>query len=211
METRKVNLFELDQAELELIGKIEAVFAEPMNELSDPGQTCEQIVDEHLAALADVQEQLGDKLQGYVKAIRAKRLRAEMLAIEAALYLAEMQRLKLLSSQELDTADFLESRLKAFLERRELKQLEVGTFRLKIVNQSGKLPLVLSPAVTAEYVAERFQEVIPERIEFNKAEIEAALKSGEKLTITLPGVADGEPQEVVWAQYGERKTKLKIV
>ena len=210
METRKVNLFELDQAELELIGKIEAAFAEPAD-TTDPGQTCERIVDEHLAALADVQEQLGDKLQGYVQAIRAKRLRAEMLAIEAALYLAEMQRLKLLSSQELDTADFLESRLKAFLERRELKQLEVGTFRLKIVNQSGKLPLVLSPTITPFAVPERFHKVIPEQIEFDEAEIEAALKAGEKLEIELPGETEGAPRVVQWAAFGDRKTKLKIV
>lgn len=209
-EAKKANLFELDQAELDLLNKLEAVFAEPMDELSDPGLTCEQIVDAHLASLADVQEQLADKLQGYVKAIRAKQFRAEMLVTEAALYQAEVQRLKLRASQEADTASFLESRLKAFLERRGLKEMEIGTFKVKIVNQGGKLPLVLSSAINAELVAERFQTIIPERIDFNKEEIEAALKSGEKLAITLPGVAGGVPQEVVWAQHGERKTKLKI-
>lgn len=209
-ETRKANLFELDQAELELINKLEAVFAEPMDELSDPGQTCEEIADGYLASLAEVQEQLGEKLQGYVKAIRAMRSKGQLFEAEATLYQAEVFRLNQQAAAELDRADFLETRLKAFLERRELKELEVGTFRLKIVNQGGKLPLVLSPAISAEQVAERFQKLIPEQIEFDKAEIEAALKSGEKLTITLPGIAGGNPQEVVWAQHGDRKTKLKI-
>lgn len=133
-----------------------------------------------------------------------------MLKAEGALYANEATRLSLRAASELDRASFLESRLKQFLERRGLTQLEVGTFRLKIVNQGGKLPLVLSPAITAEQVANRFRKYIPESFEFDKAEIETALKSGEKLTIVLPGVAGGEPQEVVWARYGDRPTKLKI-
>lgn len=205
-----VSLFDLDQAELEMIEKIEAVFAEPIDELSDPGQTCEQIVDEHLASLAGIQEQLGEKLQGYVRAIRAMRAKGEMLKVEGALYANEATRLSLRAASELDRASFLESRLKQFLERRELTQLEVGTFKLKIVNQGGKLPLILSPTITPFAVAERFQKLIPETIEFDKAEIETALKSGEKLEIELPGEAGGEPVVVQWARYGDRPTKLKI-
>ncbi len=209
-ESHKPNLFELDQAELALLEKIEAVFAEPMDEVLDPGLTCEQIVDEHLAALADVQEQLGEKLQGYVGAIRAMRAKGEMLKAEAALYAAEASRLGYRAHSETDRADFLEARLKQFLERRQLKELEVGTFKLKIVNQGGKLPLVLNPTITPFSVDERFHKVIPEQIEFDKAEIEAALKAGESLILELPGVADAEPVQIEWARFGERKTKLKI-
>lgn len=209
-ETPKVSLFELDQAELALIEKLEAVFAEPNDEVLDPGLTCEQIVDEHLAALADVQGQLSDKLEGYVKAIRAMRAKGEMLKNEAALYFAEASRIANRAHAETDRADFLEARLKQFLERRELKELEVGTVKLKIVNQGGKLPLVLSPTVTPQQVAERFHKVIPEQIDFDKAEIEAALKAGESLTVELPGVAGAEPVQIEWARLGERKTKLKI-
>lgn len=206
-ETPKVSLFELDQTELALIEKLEAVFADPNEEVLDPGLTCEQIVDEHLAALADVQGQLSDKLQGYVKAIRAMRAKGEMLKNEAALYAAEASRIANRAHAETDRADFLEARLKQFLERRELKELEVGTVKLKIVNQSGKLPLILTPTVTPFSVEERFQKVI---IEFDKAEIEAALKAGEHLTMELPGVDGVEPVQIEWAYFGERKTKLKI-
>lgn len=209
---KKTTLFELAGVELDLLNRIEeAIFAEPMDDsILDPGATAEQMVDDHLAKLAEVQGQLGAKLEGYCKAIKAKAARAEMLKAEALLYQAEVTRLAQRARDDASTAEFLEARLKAFLEKRGLKEFETTTHKLKIVNQGGKLPLQLASGVTPKQVPERFHKVIPEQTEFDKSEIEAALKEGEKLELTLPAEGEGEPQTIVWAKYGDRPTKLKI-
>ncbi|HMV87211.1 MAG TPA: siphovirus Gp157 family protein [Blastocatellia bacterium] len=213
-EQPKATLFELDGAELALLDKIEALFAEPMNDTIDPGAEAERLVDEHLAALADVQEQLADKLIGYIKAIKAKAARAALLTAEATLYQAEAKRLAQKANAEADTADFLELRLKAFLERRQLKQMDVGTHTVKIVNQGGKLPLLLAPGITPQQVGPNFTQEIPASVAFDKAKIEAALKAGQKLVIEVPPAHSEEDEEAVnlieWARFGDRPTKLKI-
>lgn len=209
--TPKATLFDLDGAELALLDKIEALFAEPMNDAIDPGAEAERLVDEHLAALADVQEQLADKLIGYVKTINAKHARAAMLAAEAKLYQAEAQRLAHKANAEADTADFLESRLKTFLERRQLKQMDVGTHTVKIVNQGGKLPLLLAPGITPQQVGPDFIQEIPASVAFDKPKIEAALKAGQKLMIEMPPANPEETANTIeWARFGDRPTKLKI-
>ena len=206
-----MTLFELDNAELDLLARIESIY-DAANEDPGPGQDpdaeAQRLIDAHLETLGEVQEQIGAKLVGYVGAIRAKRARAAMLEAEMGLYFAEYQRLKRQAVDEEDTADFLESRLKSFLERRGLTEIEAGTYRLKIVNQGGKLPLLLAPGLTPEQAPASWRKEIPAHYEFDREAIEARLKAVERVTVTIFD-EDGE-KEVDLAWYGPRPTKLKI-
>lgn len=207
-----MTLFELDHAELDLLARIESVY-DAANENpgpdQDPDAEAQRLIDAHLETLGEVQEALGGKLAGYVKAIRAKRAKAAMLEAEMGLYQAEYQRLKRQALDEEDTADFLEERLKSFLERRGLTEFEAGTFRLKIVNQGGKLPLLLAPGLTPEQAPASCRKEIPAHYEFNREAIEARLKAGERVTVAIV-TDDGEEKEIDLAWYGPRPTKLKI-
>lgn len=207
-----MTLFELDAAELDLLGKIEAIYENlsgDLNEPGDPGAEAEALVDAHLDQLAEVQDQLGAKLAGYVKAIRAKRAKAALYAAELDLYRAEMDRLKRLAAGEDDTADFLESRLQAFLERRGLREFEAGTYTLKIVNQGGALPVILADGVQPEDLPEAYHKVIPARVEIDKKALAADLKDGKEIMITVKDDEAGE-REIRAAWLGERGTVLKI-
>ena len=203
-----MTLFELDRAELELLQRIEAVY-EAAGEGADPGAEAQALIDRHLEALGQIQEELGPKLVGYVKAIRAKRAKAAMLEAEMALYKAEVERLRRWIAEEEKTADFLEGRLKAFLEARELTEFEAGAFRLKIVSQGGKLPLLLAPEATPEQAPATFRKEVPARFEWDREAIETRLKAGERVTMTVPDGAGGE-KEIDLAWYGPRATKLRI-
>lgn len=210
VEERKATLFDLDVAELELLGKIEALFQEPMNEAIDPGAESERLVDEYLAQLEGVQEQIGAKLIGYVKAIRAKAARAEILQAEAHLYELEAIRLARRAKAEADTADFLQGRLKTFMERRGLTEFEAGTYKLKIINQGGKLPVIFDPRIKPEQIPDEFRREIPAKWEWKRDAIEAALKAGQRLEWEWEMSDDGLPLRIEWARFGERPTKLKI-
>jgi len=212
-ENKKASLFELDAAELDLLGKLESLFTPPMDQDIDPGAEAERLVDEHLASLADVQEKIGEKLVGYVHTIRAKRARAALFAEEARLYKVEAERLANKALEQEDTADFLELRLKAFLERRELTALEVGSYELKIVKAGGKQALQLNPQIAPVQVGEAFTkltEPVPAMLVFDKEKIEAALKQLGELTIELPTEDGQEAQTIAWASLKPRETKLKI-
>jgi len=211
----KPNLFELEAAELELINDIEAIFAEAEAELNesgevptaDPAARAQALVDAHLEALGAVQEQLGDKLIGYVKAIRAKRAQAQMIRAEAALYEAETRRLQGIASKGDGDADFLENRLKGFLERKGLNELEVGTFTLKLVEPGGKLPVVIDAAIKPEDLPEEF---VRTKHEFDKTAIYNALKAG-KLKKASYTNADGDVVTTQdWAKFGKKVKELKI-
>lgn len=211
----KATLFGLDAAELTLLAKIEALFtdlAHSEDATPDPGAESERLVDEHLAALTDVQDQIGAKLAGYVKAIKAKQARASMLAAEAELYQIEANRLTARARSEADTAEFLSFRLKAFMERRGLTELEAGNRTIKIVKVGGELPIIFAPGVEPTQAPAEFRKEIPARWEWKKDAIKAALKSGQKLELAPADhlISDGEERRIEWARFGDRQTKLKI-
>lgn len=216
----KGTLFDLDSRELDLFMKIEELFQEPMDENIDPGEESKRLVDEHLEQLGQVQEQLSAKLIGYVEGIKVLMAKAEMLKAEARLYEAEMRRLEGRAADNVGAAEFLQGRLKAFLERRGLTELEVGTYKLKIVNQGGKLPLLIASGITPEQVSPEFRREIPASVDFDRDAIHAALRAGHQLVIGSPvedaGGAietDGSGPfraEVQWARHGARPTMLKI-
>jgi len=209
----KPNLFELEAAEIELIGNIEAIFAEAeLNEsgevpTTDPAERAQALVDAHLEALGAVQEQLGDKLIGYVKAIRAKRAKAQMVRAEAALYEVETRRLQGIASKGDDDADFLESRLKGFLERKGLDKLEVGTFTLKLVEPGGKLPVVIDANLAAEDLPSDYVRV---KTDPDKTAIYNALKAGTLKPVTYVTIEGKTVTTQDWAKFGKKVKELKI-
>lgn len=110
---------------------------------------------------------------------------------------------------EQETADLLKERLKAFLERRGLTEIEAGTFRLRIVNQGGALPVIFADGIRPEDLPEACRRLIPARVEFDRAGIARALAAGAAFTVTRP---DGAGNETVIpaAWLGARPTTLKI-
>lgn len=206
-----MTLFELDAAELDLLGKIESIYeaaGENPGEASDPDAEAQALVDAHLDQLAEVQEALGAKLAGYVRAIKAKRARAQLFTAEMTLCREEWERLNRRAADENDTANFLESRLQAFLERRGLKEFEAGTHTLKIVSQGGALPVYIAMNVRPEDLPEAYHKVIPARVEVDKKALAADLKDGKEIFVKVRDEA-GE-REIRAAWLGERGTILKI-
>ncbi len=210
MEEYKLKLYQLDGAELDLLSKIDDLYSESRDNDTDPDIEAQRLINEHLEALATIQEQIGPKLRGYIKAINSKRAQSEMLKAEADIYLAEGERLTRRAAEETKSADFLVSQLKAFMERRDLTRLEVGTNTVTITSQGGEQPVLFTPGVTPTQVPEKFRRHVPATDEFNKISIRAALKSGEELTIERPSPEGGEPLIIPWARLGPRQTKLKI-
>lgn len=207
-----MTLFELDNAELDLLARVEAVYEAAFEDPGadhDPSAEAQAMIDAHLEALGEVQEQIGAKLVGYVRAIHAKRARAAILDAEMAVYFAEYQRLKRQQQDEEDTADTLEERLKAFLDRREITEIEAGTYRLKLVNQGGALPVVIADGVQPEDLPESCRRVIPARTEFDRAAIARAIAAGAPLTVARSDDS-GQEVSVPAAWLGLRPKKLKI-
>src|SRR5262249_25978960 len=137
------------------------------------------------------------------------------------LYEAEMRRLEGRAADNASAAEFLQGRLKAFLERRGLTELEVSTYKLKIVKQGGKLPLLFASGITPEQVSPEFRREIPASVDFNRDAIHAALRAGQQLVIGSPiedagGATEANRSvplraEVQWARHGARPTMLKIM
>lgn len=206
-----MTLFELDAAELDLLGKLEAIYDAAGDEPGAPLPDTDAagLLDAHLESLAAVQEQLGAKLAGYVKAIQAKRGRAAGLLFEISQYEAEFARLKKQAATEEARAGLLESRLLAFLQRRGLSEFDAGSYRLKVAQAGGAQPVQLADGVMPEDLPEAFHRVIPARVEFDRTAIAARLKAGEKITIQVPDES-GEAREIEAAWLGPRKVVLKI-
>ena len=76
----------------------------------------------------------------------------------------------------------------------------------------GKLPLVLTPGINPAQVGPDFIKEIPTSVDFDKQKIEAALKAGQKLLVEIPPQnPDVEvANQIEWARFGDRPTKLKI-
>lgn len=208
-----MRFLELAEAELNLLANIEALF-NPAEEgeapVDDPGAEAAALVDQYLERLAEVQGQLGPKIESYIRIILHKKALAAMAETEAAICKSELQRLNARVRDLEDDAAFYEDRLKAFLDRRNLTKLEAGTRTIKIVNQGGKLPVIFDPAIQPSMVDGYWKEEVPASWKFNREAIEKALKAGQQLFTTVKDPVTGQDVKVEWAKYGPRPTVLKI-
>lgn len=134
-------------------------------------------------------EQLGEerdtKLDSYAALIR------EMGARSTARN-AEAKRLLELATADENRMELLKGRLKIFFETHNLKTVDTARYRLSLVKNGGKAPLILKDGVSPTDLPEQFQKV---SIDPNTAAIREALERGEKLD---------------FAQLGERSTSIRI-
>jgi hypothetical protein len=171
------SLFELTTDVLEL----EALLVEVGGDVT--GEEAEAAVDAYTARL---EEDLHNKLDGYVTLIAEFDARAEARAKEA-------ERLKSLSRLDEANAERLRAGLKQFFVRTNRdRPVETARFRVSLVSAGGKLPLKLHcqpEQLPAEFRKEKLV------LSADQDAIRAALERGEKL---------------VFAELGERAKVLRI-
>lgn len=149
-------------------------------DVSDP--RVEQAVSEWMAEL---DKDVKGKIDGYCSYIRELEGRAAFHAEEAARMMHKAQ-------TEDKQVDFLKSRLKAFLELRQVSKVETPRFRVGIVRNGGALPLLIDASAD---IPQEFTREIPARREPDKDKLRTALEAGTAIT----GVA-----------LGQRGTRLSI-
>lgn len=142
------------------------------------------IIDAYLEAEGDVHQ----KVDGYCALIAEFTMRAEARAAEA-------NRLTALCKRDTARAESLKARLKFYFEFHSIKKMETPRHSLSLVNNGGKLPVVIAESVNPDDLEEQFQRTIPARIEIDKEAVREELESGGKLD---------------FATLGQRGTQLKI-
>lgn len=135
--------------------------------------------------LEDNATQLQAKLEGYVAIIREYEARAKVRKEEA-------KRIVNLAKTDEAQAAHLRSRLKWYFESNDIAKVETNTAKISLVNNGGKLPVVITCDVEPEQLEERFQKV---SVDIDKAAIFEALEHGELLE---------------FAKLGERGKSLRI-
>ena len=141
-----------------------------------------EITDAWLSAL-DARD---DKLDNYAALIREIELRAAARKEEA-------ERLAKLVKQDMNHAEHLKNRLKFFFQTHQHKTIDTERFRISLVQNGGKTPVVLHTA-DPEALPEGFRlELV--QYKPNMEAIREALDRGEDLE---------------FAEYGERGSNLRI-
>lgn len=130
------------------------------------------------------------KLDSYAALIRECEARAQMRREEA-------QRMSELARMDTAKATRLKERLKLFFEMRELSKVETPRFRVSLVANGGKLPLVLDESTDWKGIYNNFPMVglVEVSYEPDKNEIRGALEDGELLP---------------FARLGERGQSIRI-
>jgi Siphovirus Gp157 len=137
--------------------------------------------------LADNEQALEKKVDGYCGLIREFEARSEAREIEA-------KRLMALAGSDANQAKRLKDRLKYFFEICAIKKLDTPRFRLSIQANGGQAPLVFPPEW--ETFPENAPEVFHKReIKLDRAAIREAIRNDE---------------ETHGAFLGERGTRLSI-
>ncbi len=158
---------------------------EKLNELLDEVSNDAQQQELLSQWFAQLGEERDRKLDAYATLV------AEMLA-RAEVRKAEAKRMMELAHSDEKKAQLLKERLKWFFETHQLKTIETTRYRLSIVKNGGKAPLILKAGLLPNQLPKQFQTV---SIEPNTNAIRAALEAGEDLD---------------FATLGDRGTSLRI-
>lgn len=142
------------------------------------------IIDAYLEAEGDVHQ----KVDGYCALMAEFSARSEVRALES-------KRLAALASRDANRAESLKERLKAYFTIHSIKKMETPHHSLSLVNNGGKLPVLISESVNPDDLDERFQRTIPAQIEIDKEMVRKALEAGDELD---------------FASLGQRGTRLSI-
>lgn len=173
------NLFEL--------GDAASALQEFLTTEHDPELTQEDEA-EALRMFLSVSEDLDVKVDGYCALIAEFSARATARRTEAA-------RLAALASKDKSQTDRLEAALKLFMQMNGHKKFETLRYRVSLVNNGGKVPLIVQPDVDPTQLDEQYQRTIPAKIELDREAVRKELESGGDL---------------VFATLGERGQHLKI-
>lgn len=172
------SLYELGEE----FADLERLLSEVEGDVSDAD--FERQIDEWLASLG---ERVEKKVDGYCAFIRELITSGERRRAEAV-------RLVELSDADLNKANQMKARLKAFFELRGIEKLKTDRFNVAIQKNGGKLPLIVSTEAEAnpQELPEQFHRV---KFEVNREAIYEALQNGEDLD---------------FAELGERGNHLRI-
>ena len=128
---------------------------------------------------------LRGKVDDYAAYITTLEARAEVRAKEA-------ERLARRAKTDAASAQFLKDRLRTELEARGMQKVETDRYRVSVVANGGKLPLVLGDE---RDIPEPFWREVPARKEIDRDAIRQALDAG---------------RAVAGAHYGDRGRRLSI-
>lgn len=145
----------------------------------------QQVLDTVDAWFAELDADLENKVDNYAAFITTLRKRAEVRKGEA-------DRLARRAKIDEGNAHFLADRLRDELDARGLGKLETDRYRVSVVNNGGKLPLMIDDELA---LPEACWREVPARKEIDRDAIREALDAGHN----VPG-----------AHYGERGRRLSI-
>jgi len=143
---------------------------------------------EALALYLNVSVDLEKKVDGYAALIAEFEARADRREAEA-------KRLAALVGADVARAGRMKDALKVFMQVNGYKRFETDRYRVSLVNNGGKVPLVVQPDVDPSQLDEQYQRVIPAKIELDRDAVRKELESGGDL---------------VFAKLGERGQRISI-
>lgn len=127
--------------------------------------------------LAEVSENLNDKLDGYVMLVAEYDARSEARKKEA-------ERLLHRSKVDANNRDRLKDRLKYFFERTGKRKVETPRFRISLANNGGKIPLIVIPDLDPTEAPKEFQKIVTT---LDNDAVRAALEGGQQLEFASLG------------------------
>jgi len=159
---------------------LDALLVEVEGDVTDP-----RVLEAVTAWFAELDADLKGKVDNYAALITTMEARSEVRAKEA-------ERLARRAKADAASAQFLKDRLRTELEARGTQKVETDRYRVSVVENGGKLPLIIDQA---SLIPDGFLRVIPEQHVPDKDVIRCTLERGQ----AVPG-----------AHLGERGKRLSI-
>ena len=159
---------------------LDALLAEVEGDVTAP-----KVLEAVSAWFDELDADLRGKVDNYAALITTLDARAEVRAKEA-------ERLARRAKIDAASAQFLKDRLRTELEARGVQKVETDRYRVSVVSNGGKLPLVLGDE---REIPEAFWREVPARKEIDRDAIRQALDAG---------------RTVAGAHYGDRGRRLSI-
>ena len=159
---------------------LDALLAEVEGDVTDP-----KVLEAVSAWFDELDADLKGKVDNYAALITTLDARAEVRAKEA-------ERLARRAKTDAASAQFLKDRLRTELEARGMQKVETDRYRVSVVANGGKLPLVLGDELE---IPDAYWREVPARKEIDRDAIRQALDAG---------------RPVAGARYGDRGRRLSI-
>jgi len=159
---------------------LDSLMVEVEGDVTDP-----KVLEAVTAWFAELDADLKGKVDNYAALITTLEARAQVRAAEA-------DRLARRAKTDSASAQFLKDRLRGELEVRGIPKVETDRYRVSVVANGGKLPLVLGDE---REIPDAYWREVPAHKEIDRDAIRQALDAG---------------RTVAGARYGERGRRLSI-